>query len=85
MTLRARLSLLLRRASRTQKAFAILLILYAAWDLVGPSSAFLIGIPLFLVGAWLAIRLANYLLKKAIWRLRNRFRTNSTTSIRRAG
>jgi sigma-B regulation protein RsbU (phosphoserine phosphatase) len=72
MTIKARLSLLLRRASRTQKAFAILLILYAAWDLVRPGSAFLIGIPLFLVGAWLVIRLANYLLKKAIWRLRNR-------------
>jgi sigma-B regulation protein RsbU (phosphoserine phosphatase) len=72
MTLRARLSLLLRRASRTQKAFAVLLILYAIWDLVYPSSAFLIGIPLFLAAAWLAIRLANYLLKKAIWRLRNR-------------
>ena len=72
MTLRARLSLLLRRTSRTQKAFAVLLILYAIWDLVWPSSAFLIGIPLFLAGAWLAIRLASYLLKKAIWRLRNR-------------
>ncbi len=72
MTIKARLSLLLRRASRMEKAFAILLILYAAWNLVRPGSAFLIGIPLFLVGAWLVVRLANYLLKKAIWRLRNR-------------
>jgi phosphoserine phosphatase RsbU/P len=63
---------MLRRAGRIEKAFAILLILYAAWDLLSPNSAFLIGIPLFVLGAWLAVRMANFLLKKAIWRLRNR-------------
>jgi phosphoserine phosphatase RsbU/P len=72
MTLKARLSPLVRRTSWTDKAFAILLILYAFWYLVWPDSAFLIGIPLFLVGAWALIRLTRFLLKRAIWRLRNR-------------
>lgn len=72
MNLKARLSPLVRRATWTEKAFAILLTLYAVWYLAWPDSAFLIGIPLFLVGAWLMVRAVNYLLKKAIWRLRNR-------------
>ncbi len=72
MSAKARLSQLVRRANWAQKAFAILLVLYALWCLIWPDSSFLIGIPLFLVGAWLVVRLVSALLKKAIWRLRNR-------------
>jgi len=72
MDLKARLSQLLRRADWVEKAFAILLILYAFWRALWPEWSFVIGVPLFLTGAWLLIRLVHYLLKKAIWRLRNR-------------
>ncbi|MCE5306063.1 MAG: SpoIIE family protein phosphatase [Acidobacteriales bacterium] len=72
MNLKARLSQLLRRADWAEKAFAILLILYAFWRPLWPEWSFVIGVPLFLAGAWLMVRLAHYLIKKAIWRLRNR-------------
>jgi phosphoserine phosphatase RsbU/P len=59
---------------KLDKAFLILLLVYIVLLLVVPSSGFvsLLQFVLFVLGAWLAIRLARVGLRKAIWRLRNR-------------
>jgi sigma-B regulation protein RsbU (phosphoserine phosphatase) len=63
-----------KRLGKLDKAFILLLLLYTALLLAAPSS-FLVGFLefiLFVLGAWLVIRLTRVGLRKAIWRLRNR-------------
>jgi sigma-B regulation protein RsbU (phosphoserine phosphatase) len=63
-----------KRLGKLDRAFLILLLVYIVLLLVVPASGFvsLLQFVLFVLGAWLAIRLARVGLRKAIWRLRNR-------------
>jgi sigma-B regulation protein RsbU (phosphoserine phosphatase) len=63
-----------KRMGKLDRAFLILLLVYIVLLLIVPSSLFvtLLQFVLFVLGAWLVIRLARVGLRKAIWRLRNR-------------
>ena len=63
-----------RRLGKVDKTFAILLVLYVILLVAAPGSTFgfLLQFILFLLGAWIVLRLARMGLRKAIWRLRNR-------------
>jgi len=63
-----------KRLGKLDRAFLILLALYAILLFVVPSSVFvsLLEFVLFVLGFWLVIRLSRIGLRKAIWRLRNR-------------
>jgi sigma-B regulation protein RsbU (phosphoserine phosphatase) len=59
---------------KLDKAFLILLLCYIVLLFVVPASGFVtfLQFVLFMLGAWLVIRLSRFALRKAIWRLRNR-------------
>ncbi len=63
-----------KRLGKLDKAFLILLLFYIVLLLAVPASGFVsfLQIILFVLGAWLVIRLSRFALRKAIWRLRNR-------------
>jgi phosphoserine phosphatase RsbU/P len=63
-----------KRLGKLDKAFLILLALYVVLLFAVPASVFvsLLQFILFILGAWLVIRLSRFALRKAIWRLRNR-------------
>ena len=63
-----------KRLGKLDKTFLILLLLYIVLLFAVPSNAFVsfLEFVLFMLGAWLAIRLSRIALRKAIWRLRNR-------------
>ncbi len=70
----ARLKTLLGKLGRTQKLFALLLVLYVIGRLAYPQSdaQLVVTLALYVVGFIVACRLARTGIKKAIWRLRNR-------------
>jgi sigma-B regulation protein RsbU (phosphoserine phosphatase) len=59
---------------KLDKAFLILLLAYIGLMFLIPASTFVsfLQFVLFVLGAWLAIRISRFALRKAIWRLRNR-------------
>jgi len=59
---------------KLDKAFLILLLVYIVLLFAIPASAFVsfLQFVLFVLGAWLLIRISRFALRKAIWRLRNR-------------
>jgi phosphoserine phosphatase RsbU/P len=59
---------------KLDKAFLILLLTYIVVLFAVPASGFVLFLQfvLFMLGAWLVIRLSRFALRKAIWRLRNR-------------
>jgi sigma-B regulation protein RsbU (phosphoserine phosphatase) len=63
-----------KRLGKLDKAFLILLFLYIVLLLIVPASSFVsfLQFVLFVLGAWVVIRLTRVGLRKAIWRLRNR-------------
>jgi len=63
-----------KRLGKLDKAFLILLAIYAILLFAFPKSSFVdfLQVVLFLLGFWLVIRLSRIGLRKAIWRLRNR-------------
>ena len=63
-----------KRLGKLDKAFLILLLFYLVLLLAVPASAFVsfLQFILFVLGAWVVIRLTRVGLRKAIWRLRNR-------------
>ena len=63
-----------KRLGKLDKAFLILLLFYIVLLLAVPASGFVsfLQFILFVLGAWVVIRLTRVGLRKAIWRLRNR-------------
>jgi sigma-B regulation protein RsbU (phosphoserine phosphatase) len=63
-----------KRLGKLDKAFLILLLVYIVLLLAVPPNIFVgvLQFVLFVLGAWVVIRLARAGLRKAIWRLRNR-------------
>jgi phosphoserine phosphatase RsbU/P len=63
-----------KRLGKLDKAFLILLLLYIVLLFAVPSNVFVsfLQFILYVLGAWLVIRLSRFALRKAIWRLRNR-------------
>ena len=63
-----------KRLGKLDKTFLILLVVYTVLLVLVPSNFFvsLLQFVLFVLGAWLVIRLTRIGLRKAIWRLRNR-------------
>lgn len=63
-----------KRLGKLDRAFLILLLVYVVVLIAIPSSAFVLFLQfvLFILGAWVVIRLSRLGLRKAIWRLRNR-------------
>jgi sigma-B regulation protein RsbU (phosphoserine phosphatase) len=63
-----------KRLGKLDKAFLILLLIYIVLLLLVPANFFLglLELVLFVLGAWLLLRLTRIGLRKAIWRLRNR-------------
>jgi sigma-B regulation protein RsbU (phosphoserine phosphatase) len=63
-----------KRLGKLDKAFLILVLVYTVLLFVVPASAFVsfLQFVLFVLGAWLVIRISRFALRKAIWRLRNR-------------
>ena len=63
-----------RRLGKADKTFAVLLVLYLVLLFAAPDTAFtlLLQFVVFLFCIWIAVRLARFGLRKAIWRLRNR-------------
>jgi sigma-B regulation protein RsbU (phosphoserine phosphatase) len=63
-----------KRLGKLDKAFLILLLLYVILLFAVPANVFvtLLEFILYVLGAWLVIRLSRFALRKAIWRLRNR-------------
>ena len=68
-----------KRLGKLDKAFLILLLFYIVLLFAVPPNAFvtLLEFVLFVLGAWLLIRLSRIALRKAIWRLRNRDRKST--------
>lgn len=63
-----------KRLGKLDKAFLILLLFYIVLLLAVPANGFVsfLQFILFVLGAWVVIRLTRVGLRKAIWRLRNR-------------
>jgi len=63
-----------KRLGKLDKGFLILLLFYIVLLLAVPASGFVsfLQFVLFVLAAWLVIRLSRFALRKAIWRLRNR-------------
>ena len=63
-----------KRLGKLDKAFLILLLIYIVLLLLVPANFFLslLEFVLFVLGAWVLLRLTRIGLRKAIWRLRNR-------------
>jgi sigma-B regulation protein RsbU (phosphoserine phosphatase) len=63
-----------KRLGKLDKAFLILLLVYIVVLLAVPANAFsgFLQFVLFILGAWILIRISRFALRKAIWRLRNR-------------
>jgi sigma-B regulation protein RsbU (phosphoserine phosphatase) len=63
-----------KRLGKLDKAFLMLLVVYIVLLLAVPPNIFVgvLQFILFVLGAWVVIRLARAGLRKAIWRLRNR-------------
>lgn len=63
-----------KRLGKLDKAFLILLLFYIVLLFAVPPNAFVtfLEFMLFVLGAWLVIRISRIALRKAIWRLRNR-------------
>ena len=72
--MRFSISSLWTRTGKVEKAFALAVVLYLMARLVWPESVIqsLTGFAVFLLGAWIALRLLRIGLRKLTWRLRNR-------------